>query len=301
VKALAHGDADVAVTSLETLAASGSMNANVALVRVQHWCGQASSARPADLQAQIAKLGNELPQEKAAKAAGVFVAAAKFVDRARVSCSKAPFNYQTIEARLRQSADSGHPASATELAKFVRDPAKRQALLQAAVDKNYAPAQYAVATGRLMAVQRGETTENVASIRLLLKQAGRTITKAKLDFANCTALGCDGHPADALTANAFGLDAARDGEAGAFLSMARMPWGARLSRVQHLAWQYFGDRLNEAGCMGDAYVPSAIAFTQTIKMMEKGQDAKMLEQAKAQADELWRDNGARATKEQGCS
>jgi hypothetical protein len=158
----------------------------------------------------------------------------------------------------------------------------------------------ALATARLIAVQRGETTENVASIRLLFKQAGRTLSKAKVDLANCMALGCDGHPADAATAAAFGTDAARDGEPSAFLSMVRMPWGGRIPRAQLLAWQYYGDKLNETGCSGDAYVLASVTFAQTIGMLEKGQDAKLIEQAKAQAEALWNDNGARAMREQGC-
>ena len=112
-----------------------------------------------------------------------------------------------------------------------------------------------MATNLLIAVQRGQTTENVSKIRELLKIAGRAIPRAKLDLANCMAVGCDGHPADALTARAFGIDAARDGEPTAFLSMVRMPWGARMPRAQLLAWQYFGDRLNEGGCMGDHTSP----------------------------------------------
>src|SRR4030095_1488102 len=124
--------------------------------------------------------------------------------------------------------------------------------------------------------------------------------KAKLDLGNCMALGCDGHPADTLQAQAFGIDAARDGEAGAFLSMVRMPWGARLNRVQLLGWQYFGNRLNEAGCVGDAFVPNTAMVVQTIGALEKNRDAKFLEDSKAYAETLWRDNGTRAMKEQGC-
>ena len=86
----------------------------------------------------------------------------------------------------------------------------------------------------------------------------------------------------------------------AFLSMVRMPWGGRLSRTEHLAWQYFGDRLNEAGCTGEAYILTATTFAQTIAMLEKGQNATTLDAAKAQAEDLWRDNHARAMKEQGC-
>lgn len=174
-------------------------------------------------------------------------------------------------------------------------------MLQGAADKGFAPAQYALATGLLMAVQRGDTTENVSSIRLLLKQAGRSLNKAKIDLANCMALGCDGHPADSAAAAAFGMDAARDGEPSAFLSMARMPWGARMNRAQALAWQYFGDRLSEAGCVGDAYVLTTINFDQSIRVLEQRQDAKFLEQARAQAEDLWRDNGERARREQGCA
>jgi hypothetical protein len=135
---------------------------------------------------------------------------------------------------------------------------------------------------------------------MLFKQAGRTMSRAKVDLANCMALGCDGHPADAPAAAAFGTDAARDGEPSAFLSMVRMPWGGRIPRVQLLAWQYYGDRLNESGCAGDAYVLTTVAFAQTLAMLEKGQDPKVLEEARTQAENLWRDNGARAMREQGC-
>jgi len=115
------------------------------------------------------------------------------------------------------------------------------------------------------------------------------------------ALGCDGHPADAATAQAFGLDAARDGEPTAFLSIVRMPWARRMTRVQMLSWQYFGDRLNEAGCGGDAYVSASVAFDQSIQALEKSQDAKLNEQAKAEAETLWQQSGERARREQGCS
>jgi hypothetical protein len=114
------------------------------------------------------------------------------------------------------------------------------------------------------------------------------------------AVGCDGHPADALTARAFGIDAARDGEPTAFMSMVRMPWGGRMTRQQLLAWQYFGDRLNEGGCMGDAFVPTSLAFGQTIGMLERNADPKLLEEARTQAASLWSEHGVRAQKENGC-
>lgn len=300
VDALGRGEMDVAVGALSNLANQGNQGANVALVRIQHLCNGVSSSRAPDPQTQIGKLSNVLQGERASRAAGVIRAEAEFTARARANCGRARFDYQGIEGRLRQAASAGDPVSATELSQFLRDPAKKKALLQSAVDKKYAPAQYAEATNLLTAVQRGETTENVSQIRLLLKQAGRTVARAKLDLANCMSLGCDGHPADALSAQAFGLDAARDGEPTAFLSMVRMPWGGRLSRSQLLAWQYFGDRLNEAGCMGDGYVATSATFAQTIGMLEKNQDPKLTETAKTQAEDLWRDNGARAMKENGC-
>lgn len=300
VRSLAGGATDAAVATLSSQSSAGNRNATIALVRIQHWCNRIVSARLPDAQAQLTKLAPLLPAERLARAAGVFAAEGPYQERARQGCGKAIFDYQAIETRLREAADAGDPASATEMAQFSRDPAKRNALLQQAADKNYAPATYALATSRLIAVQKGETTENVASIRLLFKQAGRTLSRAKVDLANCMALGCDGHPADASTAAAFGLDAARDGEPAAFLSMMRMPWGGRMQRAQLLAWQYFGDRLNEAGCTGDTYVPTAVAFTQAIAMLEKGQNPQLLEQAKTQADSLWQEHGARARKEQGC-
>lgn len=300
LQALSSGDADAAVALLGSQTAAGDLNSNIALVRLQHWCNRVTSSRPVDSREQLARLAQVLPPERLARAAGVYAAERSYQERARQGCMKARFDYGAIEARLRQAAQAGDPASATELAQFLRDPKQREALLQQAADKNFAPAMYALATNRLIAVQRGQTTENVGTIRLLFKQAGLTLPRAKVDLANCMALGCDGHPADAASAAAFGTDAARDGEPLAFPSMMRMPWGGRLPRVQLLAWQYYGDRLNEMGCTGEAYVQTSATFTQTLKMLEKDQDASVLEQAKAQLETLWQQNGARARKEQGC-
>ena len=301
VAALARGEANTAVELLSTSSSQGSAEATIALVRIQHWCGRLGGGRANDPAAMIAKLSTQLPPERASRAAGVVNAEAAYLRRAREGCSRAAFDYGAIEERLRDAAEAGHPASAAELAQFVRDPAKREALLQSAVDKHYAPAEYTLATQRLMAVQRGQTTENVASIRQLLKQAGRSMPKAKLDLANCMALGCDGHPADSATANAFGLDAARDGEPAAYVSMFRMPWGARMPRARLLAWQYFGDRLNEAGCAGEAYIANSIAFAQAIGALEQNQPPTLLDEARKTADALWRDHGQRAMQEQGCA
>lgn len=301
INQLARGEADKAVASLSASASQGNTKADIALVRVQHWCNTVSAARPPDTQAQIAKLPKEFSPERAARAAGVMKAEAEFMPRAKAGCSKARFDFGGIESRLRAAADAGDAASATELAQFVRDPEKRQSMLDAAISKNYGPAMYIAATNLLIAVQRGETTENVSKIRELLKTAGRTLPRAKVDLANCMALGCDGHPADARTALAFGLDAARDGEPTAFLSMARMPWGRQMQRTQLLAFQYFGDRLNEAGCMGDAYVMTSLGFAQTLPALERGLPAEMLEAAKTQAEQLWQESGDRAKKENGCS
>jgi hypothetical protein len=297
---LARGEADQAVAALSTLAAQGNRGADIALVRIQHWCNTVSSARPMDWQAQLPQVSKQFPPERAPRVAGVLKAEAEFTPRARAGCSKARFDFGAIESRLRAAADAGDPASATELAQFARDPAKRESLLEGAVSKNYAPAMYAAASSLLMAVQRGQTTENVSKIRELLKVAGLSIPKAKLDLANCMSLGCDGHPADARTAMAFGVDSARDGEPTAFLSMVRMPWGRQMPRAQMLAWQYFGDRLNEAGCMGDAYIATSLGFAQSIPMLEKGAPPQLLDAAQSQAETLWNDNGARAKKENGC-
>jgi hypothetical protein len=297
---LGHGNADSAVATLGRIASGGNNDANIALVLVQHWCSAVSSQRAGDPKAAIAKLVRNQPQERAARVAGVIYAEVEYMQRARASCSRARFDYTGIEARLRSAAAAGDPASATELAQFLRDPAQREAMLQTAVKKNHPAAVYKVATNLLIAVQRGQTTENVSQIRELLKIAGREIPRAKLDLANCMAVGCDGHPADALTARAFGIDAARDGEPTAFMSMVRMPWGARMPRTQLLAWQYFGDRLNESGCMGDQFVPTSLAFGQTIQLLERNQDPKVLEQARTQAEALWAEHGARAMKENGC-
>ncbi len=300
LKSLSAGSADSAIGRLSQQSIAGDRNATIALVRIQHWCNRISQARPADIQAQLTRFTPLVPAEKLARMGGVLHAERAYQERARQSCSKAPFDYQGIESRLRQAAEAGDPPSATELAQFVRDPARREALLQQAADKNYAPAMQALGMSRLVAVQRGQTTENVATIRLLFKQAGRTLPRAKVELANCMATGCDGHPADAGGAAPFGFDAAKDGEPLAFTSMMRMPWGNRLTRPQMLGWQYYGDRLNEAGCTGDTYLQNAVVFSQSIGVLEKGQTPAMLEQARTQGETLWQQNSERAKKEQGC-
>lgn len=299
LRSLGTGSIADAIAALERQSAGGNRDATIALVRLQHWCSSIGSTPAADPRAQLARLATVVPAERLPKIAGILAAEQPYRRKAQQSCSSAPFDYGGIESRLRSSAVAGDPSSATALSQFVRDPAQRDALLQQAADKNYAPAQYALAKSRLIAVQRG-STENVSSIRLLLKQAGRTLSPAKVDLANCMALACDGHPADAPAAAAFGTDAARDGEPLAFLSMMRMPWGARLTRTQLLAWQYFGARLNENGCTGDAYVQNVVFYTQTLTMLEKGLKPDVLEDAKSQADTLWQNNGERAMHEQGC-
>lgn len=297
---LGRGNAEGAVAALSSAASQGSNDANIALVHVQHWCTAIGQQRPGDPKVQIAKLVKDQPPERAARVAGVIYAELDYMKRAAASCRNTRWDYNGIEARLRAAAAAGDPASATELAQFLRDPAKREEMLQSAVKQNYPPAVYKVATNLLIAVQRGQTTQNVSKIRELLKIAGRAIPRAKLDLANCMAVGCDGHPADALTARAFGIDAARDGEPTAFVSMVRMPWGARMPRPQLLAWQLFGDKLNQDGCMGDAFVPTTLALGQTISMLTSVMDAEDLEQTKTQFDALWKEHGVRAMKENGC-
>jgi len=297
---LARGAVDRAVATLSEAAAQGQEEANIALVRVQHWCSRIGATPPRDLRQQIDQLASVLPPERVARAAGVLQAEAAFSEGAARSCRNARFDYEAIEDRLRDAADLGKPASATELARFVRDPRKRDALLEKAAKQQYAPAMYALATRRVIEVQRGERTSDIASIRSYLKHAGRTMPQAKVDLANCMALGCDGHPADSSSAQAFGIDAARDGEPSAFLSMVRMPWGRRMPRAQLLAWQYFGDRLNEAGCMGDAYIAHARSFAQAITLLTRDADEQVIAQAREQAERLWAQNARRAMREQGC-
>lgn len=300
LKTLASGSPETAIADLSSRSVAGDRNATIALVRIQHWCNRISSVRPVDARAQLQRLAPVLSSERLARVAGVFAAERAYQVKARTGCGKAPFDYQGIESRLRAAAQAGDPPSATELAQFVRDPAQREAFLQQAADKNYPPAMYALATFRLVNVQRNRSTENVSSIRLLFKQAGRTLPRAKVDLANCMATGCDGHPADAAGAAPFGLDAARDGEPLAFTSMMRMPWSHRLTRPQILGWQYFGDRLNEAGCTGDAYVQNVMGFAQSIGLLEQGAAPGVVEEAKSQADTLWQQSGERAKNEQGC-
>lgn len=300
IEALARGDFASAVEALSAAARAGTAPPNIALIRLQHACARIVQMQQTLDPERFDKLRAELPEERAARIIAVAEVQASHVAHAQAGCRAARFDLRAIEARLRQAADQGDPVSATELARFTNDPSRREALLVAASDKNYAPAQHALAQNRVVGVQRGLSTENVASIRILLKQAGQMLPIAKLDFANCVAVGCDGHPADAPTAAIFGIDAARDGEAGAFPAIMRMPWRARLKPEEIVAWQYFGNRLNEAGCSGNGYIGMAATFGRTFMQLEKGLKPDVLSAGQQLADRYWTDFGERAKREQMC-
>jgi hypothetical protein len=301
VDAMVGGDIAGAVAQLSAKAQTNDPASNIALVRVQHWCARIP---PPDRHRDVKLLEQLRPQLSEAeieRLQKLITLELKYEASALKSCQQAQFDYRLIEAQLREAADAGEPMSVTELAKLETRPARIEELLQQAASKNYAPAQYALAMHRLMAVQRGEQTQNVGTIRVLLKQAGRTLSQAKLDLANCMALGCDGHPRDVAGAVVFGLDAARDGERDAFASIARMPWAARLPMEQRLAWQYFGQRLNESGCFGEHYLQMFRVLRENVAAYEKNADTKTREEAQSIAENYWQQFGARAQREQHCS
>lgn len=300
IAALSQADFAGAVATLSAGAAQGSQPFNIALIRLQHSCARIVQSPTAANPAQLDKLRADLPEARATRIIAVLEAQNEYTKKAQMSCRNARFDLRRIEATLKQSAEQGDAVSATELARYTGDATRREAMLVAAAAKNYAPAQHALAQSRVVGVQRGLSTENVASIRTLLKQAGQTLPLAKLDFANCVAVGCDGHPADAPTAAVFGVDAARDGEAAAFPAMMRMPWRQRLKPEELLAWQYFGDRLNESGCTGEGYLGAAVNFTQMLGQLEKTVRPDVVTAGKQLADRYWTDFGERARKEQLC-
>jgi hypothetical protein len=300
IAALSQADFAGAVDSLSAGAAQGSQPFNIALIRLQHGCARIVQSPTVANPAQLDKLRTELPEARATRIIAVLEAQNEYLKKAQASCRTARFDLRRIEATLKQSAEQGDAVSVTELARYTGDATRREAMLVAAAAKNYAPAQHALAQSRVVGVQRGLSTENVASIRVLLKQAGQTLPLAKLDFANCVAVGCDGHPADAPTAAVFGVDAARDGEAAAFPAMMRMPWRQRLKPEELIAWQYFGDRLNESGCTGEGYLGAAINFTQMLGQLEKTVKPDVLAAGRQLAERYWTDFGDRAKKEQLC-
>jgi hypothetical protein len=297
---LSRAEVPATVSELEGRAAKGDVAANVALVRTQHWC--AGLARPPNppLEQTAQQLREALPPEELPDALGVLAAEQAFNQSAAAACSQARFAFQEIERRLRAAAAAGDAVSASELARFTRDASKREAFLEAAAEAGYAPAQYQLAVNRLFAVQRGETTEKVDTIRLLLKQAGQTLPAAKVDLANCMATGCDGHPADTATAAAFAVDAARDGAANAFAGMLRMPWRSSLDAAEIAAWQRFAERLNEAGCNGTAYLATKTGLSRINAQFAAALSAEQRERADSLATRYWDEFSARAKREQRC-
>lgn len=301
VEELARADVKSAVARLSAKAAAGDASSNIALIRVQRWCARIPPRdRHRDTQL-LERLRPQLGEAEAARLQTVVKLELDYAAAALTSCQQAQFDYRGIESQLRDAAAAGEPKSITELARIEQQPARAEELLQQASDKNYSPAQQALAMLRLIAVQRGERTDKVDSIRALLKQAGRTSPRAKLDLANCMATGCDGHPNDVSGALVFGMDAARDGERDAFTSIARMPWAARLPIDQRLAWQYFGQRLNEAGCYGEEYVPTFGALRENAIAYEKVTKPDQQAQARKLAEQYWQEFGSRARREQRCT
>jgi hypothetical protein len=291
---------DTAVELLNKLADKGDENANLALVRLQKLCSAMSSlAGNANAEA-MAKMVAQLPSERAARVLGMTQAQVARAKVVRDRCQRADFNFNVVGERLQRAAAAGKAASQFEASRYTNDPKQRMALLDSAVAQHYIPAMYALGAERLYAVQRGDSTENVSSIRALLKQAARDYPTAKVSLANCMALGCDGHPAEPANAAVFGVDAAKDGEPTVYVSMARMPWGVQLTREQLLGWQYFGDRLNEAGCLGQLYPTLVVQFVDIIGQLEKNQKPDVLKHGHELGDQYWTDFSARAKRQQGC-
>jgi hypothetical protein len=298
---LSRNEVAAAVSQLGVKADQNDAAANIALIRVQHWCSRlAPRERHRDAQ-MLEQMRAQLSADEQARLQSLLNLQLDYEAAASKACQQAPFDYRMIEARLREAADAGEPMSVTELSRLETKPQRVEELLQQAANKNYAPAQYALAVHRLTSVQRGISTENVASIRVLLKQSGRIWSQAKLDLANCMALGCEGHPADVAGAVVFGLDAARDGERGSYSSIARMPWAARLPFEQRLAWQYFAQQLNNAGCFGEHYLPMYRSLQENVAAYEKALSSELKEQAKKIAGQYWKEYGPRAQREQQCA
>ncbi|HSN70147.1 MAG TPA: hypothetical protein VLT59_01505 [Steroidobacteraceae bacterium] len=300
VALLAKPDVPAAVSKLEALAQQGDVDANVALVRTQHWCAGLARSGGATNDQREPALREALPPEELPAALAVLRAEQAFIAEANASCAAARFAFRQIEQRLRAAAAAGDAVSSSELARFTRDAAQREAFLEAAAEGGYAPAQYQLAVNRLFAVQRGQTTEKVETIRLLLKQAGQSMPAAKVDLANCMATGCDGHPADSATAAAFAVDAARDGEPSAYVGMLRMPWRASLDPSEIAAWQIFAARLNDAGCTGTRYLETGIALARVNAQFAAALKPEQLERAQSLADRYWTQFSERAKREQRC-
>jgi hypothetical protein len=298
---LARAEIAKAVAQLSAKAETNDALTNIALIRVQNWCSRIPPRERHRALKLLEQLQPQLPQSEVTRLQLLVNLQLDYEAQASSSCRQAPFDYRLIEAQLREAADEGEPLSLTELARIETRPARVEELLQQAASKNYAPALYALAIHRLVAVQRGERTSDVGSIRTLLKQAGRTSSRAKLDLANCMAVGCEGHPADVGGALVFGLDAARDGERDAYASIARMPWAGRLPMEQRLAWQYFGQRMNEAGCYGADYLSVYATLREAVLAYEKALGTERQKQAQELAERYWRDYGARAQRAQHCS
>ena len=298
---LARAEVAQAVAQLSAKAETNDAPTNIALVRVQNWCSRILPRERHRAPKLLEQLQPQLSEPETARLQLLVNLQLDYEAKARNSCGEARFDYRLIEAQLRDAADEGEPLSLTELARIETRPARVEELLQQAASKNYAPALHALAMHRLIAVQRGERTSDVGSIRTLLKQAGRTSSRAKLDLANCMAVGCEGHPGDVGGALVFGLDAARDGERDAYASIARMPWAGRLPMEQRLAWQYFGQRMNEAGCYGSDYLSMYASLREAVLAYEKAIGADLQKPAEELAERYWRDYGARAQREQKCS
>jgi hypothetical protein len=52
--------------------------------------------------------------------------------------------------------------------------------------------------------------------------------------------------------------------------------------------------------MGDQYVPTSLAFGQTIGLLEQAVNPQMLQEAHSTAEAFWNEHGVRAMKENGC-
>ena len=283
------------------LAEQGSRKANIALVRIQHCCGSVAGGRRPDVNAQISKLSPDLPPDKAARVAGVIQAEADYMNRARAACRKATFDYRRYRSAAARAAEAGDPASATELAQFMRDPAKKKALLKAAADKNIRPRCTPLRPScwsPCSAARRPRTSARFASCssrRAARCRKPRWIWRIAWRWA-----ATDIRPMRSLPAPSASMLRATASPM-AFCSMVRMPWGSthvaraaaglavlrRSTQRSRLHGRQLHRRCDQLRADDrDAREESGPAVA--------GSRHKL-------AEELWRDNEARAKKENNCS
>jgi len=261
---------------LENRAQKGDLLANVALARLQLYCG---------------KLVPDETDERAAP------------NGTGNACEQADFDANAINRRLRAAANAGDAASLYQVGLQSGDLLERRRSWISAAMLDYVPAQVGLVD--LLSVEGAERTRDRSreGADFWVAVAANASPAAKTSFAYCRLAGCNGQPADAAAALDLIRSAAQLGDAQGIQSLATSrAVELDMPNDERLAWAQFYRRLLEEGCYGEiGYEDAVKASDAALSELERRLSPFEVAQARTLADSTWQQYADGARRAQRCN